>query len=118
MAPTGAGRRSTPGTATASCSTTPQTCLVGQPGRAVLQHPAAAVPAGRQLPLERGAAHGGAGVHRRVEPGPGPSVSVDLHRVSVASWDRGRLPEGRVRGPPDGTAHPDPSDPRVFPRGP
>jgi hypothetical protein len=42
---------------------------------------------------------------------------VDLHGVSVASWGRGRIPDGRVKGARDGTAYPDPVDARVLPGG-
>ena len=39
---------------------------------------------------------------RRLEPRPGPSLPVDFHRLSVASWPRAASGGGRMRGIPRG----------------
>ena len=105
-----------------------ETRLVGEPDRAVLQHPAAAVPAPGSFRSTAELRTRRPGVHRRLEPRPGPSLPVDLHRLSVASWRRaasGGRPREREspwrrtsepgRGPahPGRRRHPASSDPRA-----
>jgi transposase len=81
----------------------PQTCLVGQSDRNLLQHRPSQMSAPWQFCLDRRLATDAPGLHRALEPGPGASVPLDLHRLSAALGHR-RMTKP---SPPPATRAPD-----------